>query len=1508
MSADSTCSTSTATSSVAPSTVASSVLPDDDDVLLAFGIPPTPFSIRPRIQSVVNDARVQRDRDLREAAIPRSLGGAEAYRCVVCTLPGGTCEHSDIWARQASRRLLGPEERSSLLQADVSHTDDVDEQLADLMDVVGLCNIARKAVGSRSLTMPPRTAPGELKSTLGNMATGLADSFDSRRPAFAKLTAAEAVDDRDEVSGFFGDVPPEVGADAAILSNRENCVTPGIPGSFLSGNNGTAPRSAPDRIAGTDGTVGRRDKTGGGSERGTESKEATTIREGRAHGVENEEFEHGADGQTVFDELGNPVPKIKVTRDMSRDAFNIAKKLLDGNKKSTDSGDRRGLSQALLPWEIATARGAAGFDGLAPPPPLRNYRWSYPEQRAADKIGDTAVDLSTPCPRGGHSLVAVNSFTLVAFGGFYCQWEVGGVNRPFTDYKTALLDDPMELEDGAHYLNDIRAYDTITLCWSLIEDVRCVNNESTSKEAGPSGRFAHTAILLDASANSGEIEKIYGNETEGDTQGSDVGGSGGEVGEGYSTLPFDDLGKDVESIGGIIWVFGGRCANGVCSNECWMLHWNPTAPTWEFAGPLASDRSYMDEEVRQEAELYLGLSCDNMSLDYRAWPPPRFDAAATNCKGGRYVALSGGRDLTGRNFGDMWLWRRSSRIWEQPLIVGVPPAPRFGHALIALPGTRGEELLILGGCCVSANAVDGTGVGADQEELDLKISLAAQRVANAYEIEVSQAKLAAVALRSDATATGHADIQRAWRGMVRDGAASAAAMASKETATRFEEEGFRELLMEEAGSLRWAQITGSNEYQAVGRRSQAQSTKPPYTQAQLPLSAHDVAMGNQPVIVGLTDGSNKGHNARSAFEKAGGNSLAAFGRTPEGFMDGILIDLSAMVYVPLEAKGLPPPARSHAVVASVGGRVLVFGGEKPLSGAKREHREAQLVDSEGPSLGKTHTAIGSKRTGGGRETIGMEVFVLDTGAAYPLLGRRAMKTGRWRWLRPPAENSPQWLETTAVASEVAVRRAERKVVSMRARARADGAPGGMTRALEEAEAYLRVAEWRARVIRKEQSMMETPPSGRTHAAAALQGNRLFLHGGWRSDLCLNEMLAIDLEQPDERQRRLKEEFAIRLEREVRGKSAADAMNKREREYNNALFKALERERETGERKSLAVEDMLSALPPLSSGPTPRCICANASTIWLHWKPVVKDAWGLPIERSTPSMAVMGSRQQKLDDDAAKALASKKVRLDGGNPVPTVMYYLSMKPGFNLVAIGQRVRVAYINKRRAKSNEESVEGEGYGPMSPSISSSASPAVANHTLQSQTTGSRKEDEANETAGKRHDPSAKDPLAKEMFFSGRVRKIHGGRSQGLFDVQYDDGSKEYRVDRHRIRPEEEPSWQLIYVGPKTQYEAQGLVPEFILQKEKNTAVRCAFCLQTQFTEYTWDKRRQRPIPSSELSLRSRTVTFTTKNLTEEERKGGYRERKFKDAIELDEEISMEITSGVEFETKKGSNNNYI
>ena len=63
-------------------------------------------------------------------------------------------------------------------------------------------------------------------------------------------------------------------------------------------------------------------------------------------------------------------------------------------------------------------------------------------------------------------------------------------------------------------------------------------------------------------------------------------------------------------------------------------------------------------------------------------------------------------------------------------------------------------------------------------------------------------------------------------------------------------------------------------------------------------------------------------------------------------MDGMLIDLAAMMYVPMEAKGVPPSARSHAVVLALGGRILVFGGEKPLGAARREHRGVRLADIE----------------------------------------------------------------------------------------------------------------------------------------------------------------------------------------------------------------------------------------------------------------------------------------------------------------------------------------------------------------------------------------------------------------------------------------------------------------------------------------------------------------------------------------------------------------------------------
>ena len=102
-----------------------------------------------------------------------------------------------------------------------------------------------------------------------------------------------------------------------------------------------------------------------------------------------------------------------------------------------------------------------------PPPPLRTCRWTYPEVRPRDKIGDITVDLSAPGPRGGHSLVAINSTILVTFGGYFCRWEAGGEERPFREYETALLDDPKIVDDGADYLAQLHSFDTIAGTWQV---------------------------------------------------------------------------------------------------------------------------------------------------------------------------------------------------------------------------------------------------------------------------------------------------------------------------------------------------------------------------------------------------------------------------------------------------------------------------------------------------------------------------------------------------------------------------------------------------------------------------------------------------------------------------------------------------------------------------------------------------------------------------------------------------------------------------------------------------------------------------------------------------------------------------------------------------------------------------------------------------------------------------------------------------------------------------------
>ena len=112
--------------------------------------------------------------------------------------------------------------------------------------------------------------------------------------------------------------------------------------------------------------------------------------------------------------------------------------------------------------------------------------------------------------------------------------------------------------------------------------MRVVNGEIKGQE-GPIGRFGHCAIALEESVqlqkdsllNTGSFEEFWPKKVD-DGEEKDT--------NKHKKLP-RKYKSNMEVSGGIMWIFGGRCANGLCSNECWLLHWHPVTPAWELVGP-----------------------------------------------------------------------------------------------------------------------------------------------------------------------------------------------------------------------------------------------------------------------------------------------------------------------------------------------------------------------------------------------------------------------------------------------------------------------------------------------------------------------------------------------------------------------------------------------------------------------------------------------------------------------------------------------------------------------------------------------------------------------------------------------------------------------------------------------------------------------------------------------------------------------------------------------------------
>ena len=264
------------------------------------------------------------------------------------------------------------------------------------------------------------------------------------------------------------------------------------------------------------------------------------------------------------------------------------------------------------------------------------------------------------------------------------------------------------------------------------------------------------------------------------------------------------------------------------------------------------------------------------------------------------------------------------------------------------------------------------------------------------------------------------------------------------------------------------------------------------------------------------------------------------------YMDVILLDVQSKVWTEPNnppCTGKLPLARMNHAALNIAGKVIVLGGCYPSTS------RVTISDND--------------------------VHVLDIES--------------WKWSIPAVENTPFAMLPTLEAAKTAVRRADRVQEHEIASARSAGVPGGKSIEAAEAGAVLTICKWRLRTLQEQVALLSDPPPCRYGHAAVAMGQRIYFVGGFEENKSVGsgkEMVILDLEQADERERRLREEFHARLERERRIQDFQEEQARKQREYEDRVRKEAEMKREREETDFMIFEDMLSRLPPKTIAPTP----------------------------------------------------------------------------------------------------------------------------------------------------------------------------------------------------------------------------------------------------------------------------------------------------------------------------------
>lgn len=221
----------------------------------------------------------------------------------------------------------------------------------------------------------------------------------------------------------------------------------------------------------------------------------------------------------------------------------------------------------------------------------------------------------------------------------------------------------------------------------------------------------------------------------------------------------------------------------------------------------------------------------------------------------------------------------------------------------------------------------------------------------------------------------------------------------------------------------------------------------------------------------------------------------------------------------------------------------------------------------------------------------------------------------------------------------------------------------MTIELAEAEAILKVCEWRKNMLIKEQNELIPSPNDCFGVTFERIGQRGFLLGGWNNMEAINTrkyLLMLDLEVEHERRRRLNDEFHAKLERDRLLDENKTFLEKLQSSYELRIMLAMEKLNEKRENRLMHIEDICSSLPPLTKPSIPKCNACNQHTIWLHWEKATIDSFGKLIKNlknknnNITYKLYMNSGYQKLTTDDRVLIYTYKKPKQISTPKPTII--------------------------------------------------------------------------------------------------------------------------------------------------------------------------------------------------------------------------------------------------------------